>query len=221
MPSPDPAVRPHAVLDFDGVVVRHDSTVELLRRRLRARPWLLPVAAGPLVGYAVTSVAPPLRAPASLLVVRAALVGSRRADVEEAAWRLGAELAADPAWRVDAAVDVMRAHLAEGDVTVVSAGLAVTVRAFLDALGLAEVRVVASRIAGGIGGSLLTDHTYGAHKVVRAAAAGITAWDHAYTDAASDFPLLERARHRHLVNARRPVVAAARLRWPDVEVLTW
>ncbi|HEY1133124.1 MAG TPA: hypothetical protein VGE77_00980 [Nocardioides sp.] len=64
-------------------------------------------------------------------------------------------------------------------------------------------------------------HTYGAAKVVRAAAAGLHRWDVAYTDARSDFPLLSPARRKALVNARPATVAAARERWPDVEVLTW
>ncbi|MDT9593018.1 haloacid dehalogenase-like hydrolase [Nocardioides zeae] len=219
--QPDPPARPHAVFDFDGVLVRRDSTVELLRRRFRRHPVLLPLAAGPLTAYAATGLVPPLRAPAARVVVRAGLLGARRAAVEEESRLLGATLAADPRWRVDAGVRAMRAHLVDGDVTVVSAGLGSTVRAYLDELGLSDVRVVASRVAGALGGAQLGDHTYGPAKVVRAAASGLRSWDHAYTDAASDFPLLEPARHRYLVNASRPVVAAARRRWPDVHVLTW
>lgn len=211
----------HAVFDFDGVLVRRDSTVELLRRRFRRRPWLLPLALGPLTAYAATVATPPLQAPASRVVVRAALAGTTRARVEASGRALGAELAGDDRWRVDAAVAAVRTHLAEGAVTVVSAGLDITVRAYLDALDLHDVAVVASRLDGRLGGVHLTDHTYGAAKVVRAAAAGLHRWDVAYTDAASDFPLLAPARRRVLVNARPSVVAAARLRWPDVEVVTW
>lgn len=218
---PDPAPRPHAVFDFDGVLVRRDSTAELIGRRLRRRPWLLPLTAVPLAAYAATAVVPPLQAPASRVVVRAALAGTTSARTAAAGRLLGAELAADDRVRVDGAVARMREHLADGDVTVVSAGLAPTVRAFLDALDLHDVALVASGLGAVLGGTVLTDHTYGRAKVARAAAAGLHAWDHAYTDAASDFPLLEPAAHRVLVNPRPSVVTAARRRWPDVEVVRW
>lgn len=126
---PDPAPRPHAVFDFDGVLVRRDSTAELIGRRLRRRPWLLPLTAVPLAAYAATAVVPPLQAPASRVVVRAALAGTTSARTAAAGRLLGAELAGDDRVRVDGAVARMREHLAEGDVTVVSAGLAPTVRA--------------------------------------------------------------------------------------------
>lgn len=217
---PDTAA-PHAVFDFDGVLVRRDSTVALLRRRFRRRPWVLALVAGPLAAYGATAWVPPLQAPASRLVVRTSLAGTTRARVVATARSLGADLARDDRTRVDGAVGRLREHLQDGGVTVVSAGLAPTVRAYLDALDLHDVGLVASGVGGGLGGASLVDHTYGAAKVVRAAAAGLHTWEHAYTDALSDFPLLEPAAHRVLVNARAGVVAAARARWPDVEVVRW
>lgn len=205
------------VLDFDGVLIRGDSTVELLRRVVAREPWraglVLPAAgAFALVGHGGL-----LRTPASRLVVASAFVGRRLEDVESQARNLAEQLLAQGERVPARPVAALRNHLERGDeVLVSSAGLEPFVRAWVERLVPgAPVVVAASVLAQGAAGVVLADHHHGAGKVDRARALGLgPPFDAVYTDSSADLPLLEHARAAVLVNPGRRTLATlpARIR---------
>jgi phosphatidylglycerophosphatase C len=101
-------------------------------------------------------------------------------------------------------VQALRRHQEAGDrVVVVTGSSSQLARAFCNALGLKDVRVVGSTFRASGGGWVVDDHCAGPRKVDLLAAASITPpWAVVYTDSASDLPLLRLAERRCVVNAR-------------------
>jgi phosphatidylglycerophosphatase C len=190
------------VFDLDGVLLRGDSTVGLLRRRLRRSPWLLPPVAVTGALFALSDRRSRWRSRWSQAVVASALIGRRVDSVETELRGLATELH-DDGLAPPRVVEALRSHVAEGDrVLVSSAGLEPFVQAWVGLLTDAPgVTAAGSRLAQRRGGVVLADHHYGARKVERAAELGFAApYDVVYSDSDSDLPLLERARSPVLVS---------------------
>lgn len=191
------------VFDLDGVLLRGDSTVELLRRRLRSSPWLLPPVAATGALFALSDRRSPWRSRWSRAVVASALLGRRLESVEAELRALATDLHARPGLAPTRSVAALRSHVADGDrVLVSSAGLEPFVHAWVGLLGAGPaVTVAGSRLAQRRSGVVLADHHYGPRKVERAAELGFTApYDVVYSDSDSDLPLLERATNPVLVD---------------------
>lgn len=193
------------VFDFDGVLVAHDSTGELIRRRLMARPARALAALPALLLLPLGRFSPAVHRAASRYLIW--LSGLERAEaVEENVRVFGRSLAHRPGWPVEDAIDAVRAHVDAGDrVLVASASLEGCVRAYLDEVGLGEVRVLGSQLASS---GRRVVHMYHAEKVRGAERIGwATPWDRVYSDSIRDAPMFAAARHVTLVNSGDRTVA--------------
>ncbi|MCL3817900.1 haloacid dehalogenase-like hydrolase [Aeromicrobium wangtongii] len=182
------------VFDLDGVLLHGDSTVELLRRRLRHSPWLLPPVAVAGALFALSDRRSRWRSRWSRAVVAAALLGRRIDSVEAELRALAEDLHAQEGLAPTRTVEALRSHVAQGDrVLVSSAGLEPFVHAWVDLLTEpGAVTAAGSRLAQHRSGVVLADHHYGGRKVERAAELGFAPpYDVVYSDSDSDLPLLE------------------------------
>ncbi|MEU1589737.1 haloacid dehalogenase-like hydrolase [Micromonospora sp. NPDC005710] len=207
------------LFDLDGVLLRGDAFGLFLRRTafVGAR---LPLAVVLLVLLAPIATVPPLRPWAARWVSRIGLVGRDADELRTELERFGAALGAERGRVIGPGVRMIRTHLAAGDrVIVVTACEHTLARSVLDAIGLAGVELVASRIHG----SRLIVHNHGATKVVQLAAQGVTPpWRVAYSDSLSDLPILRAAEQPVLVNANaRRVGRARRLLGARLTTVTW
>ncbi|WP_433318481.1 haloacid dehalogenase-like hydrolase [Micromonospora sp. CA-269861] len=212
------------IFDFDGVLLRGDAFGLFLRRTAFAGARL-PLAIVLLVLLAPVAAIPALRPWAARRVSRVGLLGRSADDLRAELERFGAALAAEPGRIIGPGLRKIRAHLAAGDrVIVVTACEHTLARAVLDAIDLAGVELVASRIRG----PRLIVHNHGATKMAQLAAEGVTPpWRVAYSDSLSDLPVLSAAERPVLVNANARQVARARrllgdrlttVRWPGGHV---
>lgn len=209
-----------AVFDFDGVLVREDSTLTYLRRRGTRRPWLVAGAVPALAAFAVTGQSALLRSHASRATLRAFFLGTGPTALGTELETLGHELATTPGLPLADGVAAAAAHLAAGDrVVVLSAALEPLLRGFLAGAGLAEASYAGSRLDRALGGSRMSDHNFHDRKVERARLLGAPPpWDVAYTDSASDLPLLRHARRGVLVNPSPGLSQRVRAALPEVPV---
>ena len=225
-----------ALFDLDGVLTRRDTFAGFVLMRLRRRPLRLALAL-PLVPFMLL---PATRRPAVTLAVKLALARLTVAAYRAEAAAFADALAASPRAIQRGCVAEARRHLDAGArVVFVTACEEAIARPLLDAVGLPEVELVASRLERGGGaaeraGGLLAGvrrrswhvvlHNLGEEKPRQLAARGIEPpWSVAYSDHAVDLPLLGGARVAVLVNpsaaleerARRELAAGVRTaRWP-------
>jgi phosphatidylglycerophosphatase C len=212
--------RPHIVLfDLDGVLLKGDSFA-LFMLRAGAVGWRRVAGFVALLAAAPLALFPAQRSRAIRLVVRAGLAGISVEQLHRRTADFGKALASEPG-RVPAdALAAIRRHLAAGDrVVVVTASEETLVRAFLDALGLHRVELVASRIRARDAAT----HNRGEAKVRQLAAHGISPqWHVAYSDSLTDIPMLRGARRAVLVNASPRKLARARAELGDrVTAVVW
>lgn len=205
------------LFDLDGVLVRGDSFALFMRRE--AVGWRRLAALAALLPAIPLAVFKAHRSRAIRLVVRAALLGLPVDELGRRTRAFGTVLAHEPGRVISDGVAAVRTHAASGDrVVVVTASEENLARAFLDALGLSTVELVASRVRGR---SLV--HTRGAEKVRQLAARGITPpWQVAYSDSLVDLPMLAEGRNAVLVNAEPRDLAQARAVLPGrVSAVRW
>lgn len=200
------------VFDFDGVLIRRDSTVELLRRRIAARPTLAPLLVPGIVAFGTAGDREQVRTRAARRILGTAFAGVPAEQANRWLGRVGVDLGSDPALVVAPAADRLRAHQSAGStVLVASAGLTPLIEGYLAACGVDGAHVFGSELADGPGGAVLAHHNFGAAKVDRATAAGHPPrWARVYSDSLSDLPLLCRTDEPVLVNASRRTSARAR-----------
>ena len=210
--------RPVAVFDLDGTLLRGDTTVEFIRGLILRSPARTAAALliGPVLApfffmpftrrYAITAL---------LWIATAGLPPDRIARLVE---QFAAAHAAEGN-RIRVVLDRLHAHLAAGDRVVIATGCADWLAtATCRALGLDTVEVVAARLQQGrtfvrpwrdcgMWNALPTSTgimSFGLEKLRRLAAAGITfPVAYAYTDSATDLPLLLAATERHVVEPSR------------------
>ena len=195
----------HVVLfDLDGVLVNGDSFALFMRRAgavgwRRATGFVGVLAAVPLALF------PQQRSRAIRLVVRAGLLRMSTEELRRRAAAFGTVLAREPGRVRRDALAAVRGHLAAGDlVIVVTASEQTLARAYLDALGLEDVELVASQIHRKV-------HNRGAVKLHQLATRGILPpWRRAYSDSLTDLPMLCGARSPVIVNASQRMLARAR-----------
>ncbi|MET8260414.1 haloacid dehalogenase-like hydrolase [Micromonospora sp. NPDC005205] len=207
------------IFDFDGVLLRGDAFGLFLRRTAFAGARL-PLAVAALVVLAPVAALPALRPWAARWVSRIGLVGRNADELRAELERFGTSLGAEPGRMIEPGLRMIRSHLADGDrVIVVTACEHTLARAVLDAIGLTEVELVASRIRG----PKLIVHNHGATKMAQLAGQGVTPpWRVAYSDSLSDLPILDAAEQPVLVNATtRQVARARRLLGARLTTVTW
>jgi phosphatidylglycerophosphatase C len=196
---------PVVVFDFDLTLTRWDTADRFFRWLLKREPWrfalvvaALPVLAGAmlltrsrkrLVWFAVW-VATLGRSPASL---------PKLVDEHIRSFAGGPESVLVPA-----AVERLRAHLAQGHRVVIATGsLEPLAKALLGHAGLSEVPLAASTVRSFLGGLVRDQHCFGANKVPMLSARGFAPpWAVAYTDHHADLPVLRLSARCYLVSPR-------------------
>jgi phosphatidylglycerophosphatase C len=209
------------VFDLDKVLLGGDASTLFLRGRFRqargrtlalllAAPLLLPGAAVPQV-----------RPLAARVMTRLAVGGSPDTDVDDVASAYRAALQVKPEAAIADAIACVRRHRAVGERVVVATGCEETLaRGFLAAVGLGDLDVVGSmgsyrppRIRRAMGEGkvdMLTDRGYP------------PPWVAAYSDSASDLPLLAGTDRPVLVNAdEKAAQVVARTLGRRPETVTW
>ncbi|MEU8183548.1 haloacid dehalogenase-like hydrolase [Micromonospora sp. NPDC049044] len=207
------------IFDFDGVLLRGDA-FGLFMRRIVFAGARLPLAVVLAVLLAPMVALPAYRPRAAWWMSRIGLLGRSAEQLRAELGRFGADLGDEPERIIAPGLRMIRAHLDAGDRVVVVTGCEHTLaRAVLDAIGLADVELVASHIRG----PKLIVHNYGATKVAELAAQGVTPpWRVAYSDSLSDLPVLAGAERAVLVNANaRQVARARRLLGSRLTTVTW
>jgi phosphatidylglycerophosphatase C len=209
------------VFDLDKVLLGGDATTLFLHGRLRRSPArVLPLLlAAPLLvpGAAV----PQLRPLAARAMTRLAVGGRDDADVEAVAEAYEEALTRKPEAAVAEAIARVHAHRADGDVVVVATGCEeVLARGFLLAAGLSELDVVGSTAS--LRPPRVT-RAMGEWKVRLLTERGFPPpWAAAYSDSASDLPLLAGTPRPVLVNAgERDVRRVTRVLGRRPETVTW
>jgi phosphatidylglycerophosphatase C len=214
-----------ALFDLDGVLTRRDTFAGFVVTRLRRRPLRL----APALLLVPFMLLPATRRPAVTAAVKLALLRLSVADYRAEAAAYADALAATPRAIQHGCVAEARRHLDAGArVVFVTACEEWIARPLLDAVGLPEAELVASRLergdvrAEGAGERGLRAavrrrtwrvalHNLGEEKPRQLAAHGIVApWAVAYSDHAVDLPLLGGARVAVLVNPGAALEATAR-----------
>jgi phosphatidylglycerophosphatase C len=212
------AGRPVAVFDLDGTLLRGDTTVEFIRGLILRSPARTAAALliVPLLGPFFFM--PFTRRNAITVLLWIATVGLAPSRLQALIEEFAAQHAAEDN-RITVVLDRLRAHLAAGDRVVIATGCADWLAtAACRALGLDSVEVVAARLHQGrtfvrpsrecgMWNALPTSAgvmSFGLEKLRRLAATGITfPVAYAYTDSATDLPLLLAATQRHVVEPSR------------------
>lgn len=211
---------PVVLFDLDGVLTRRDTFAGFVTRRLLRGPLRLALAL-PLVPFMALA---PTRRTAMTLLVQLALTGLSTDRYRARAAAYGAGLARRPRAIQRDCVEQIRRHLAEGArVIVVTACEEAVARALLDALGVGEVELVASRLRRRGRRWHVELHNLGAEKPRQLAARGVEPpWEVAYSDSAHDLPMLRGARVAVLVNPGEALTAHVRRELPgEVRTVRW
>lgn len=214
------------VFDLDGTIVDGDAFAAFARH-LITRSWVrcaLALASAP-------AWAPALVLPGARLVAERWLIWVAAAGMDEAAFTAAARTFAvrytgAAAGRVAApALDRVREHQGAGDRVVIATGCASPLaHQVCAAAGLGGVEVIASTLVRRrFGPPRQVLPARGAAKVAALQAAGIALpLDHAYSDSASDLPLLRAARTPHVVDpSPHDLTRLRRALGGDVEVVRW
>jgi len=197
-----------AVFDLDGVLTRRDTFTLFVLGRFRRCPLRVALAL-PLVPLMLL---PASRRWAITLAVRLSLVRLSVAGYRAEAAAFARRLAATPGALQPGCVAQARAHLDAGArVVFATASEEALARALLDAAGLPDAELVASRLARSGRSWRVALHNLGAEKPRQLAARGIRPpWAVAYSDHAVDLPLLRGAEVAVLVNASPAFLGLAR-----------
>lgn len=191
------------LFDLDGVLSRADTMATLVLARLRTRPWLaLPVAA--LALTAALAPAPgSLRPRCNRAVVHVVLSGVSEREYAQLAVRTAQQLVARPDNVRPDVLAALRRAFVDGAGVVTTASERTLAAAYLEALGVGGMPLLASRFRFSGRGPRFADHNVGERKVetLEAVHPGAIV-DTLYTDSASDLPLARRSARTVLVDAR-------------------
>ncbi|MCM3778855.1 HAD family hydrolase [Microbacterium hydrocarbonoxydans] len=191
------------VFDLDGVLSRADTMATLVLARLRTRPWLvLPVAVLALAA-ALAPAAGSLRPRCNRAVVHVVLSGVTESEYTRLAVRVAQQLAARPDNVRPDVLAALRSAVADGVGVVTTATELALAEAYLEALGVGGMPLLASRFRYSTRGPRFADHNVGERKAetLEEALPGASI-DTLYTDSSSDLPLARRSGRTMLVDAR-------------------
>ncbi|MEV7013766.1 haloacid dehalogenase-like hydrolase [Streptosporangium sp. NPDC051022] len=205
--SPLPSGEPPgvAVFDLDDTLVRGECGEWFLRWLMRRQPWRLALLLPALPVIASLRALPSTRTRKAALsgLCWFATVGRDDEELDRLARAFAAGHAgpgsANP---MRAGLARLREHLARGDRVVIASGSGLRiVRAVCVELGLHDVEIVATRERRMLGGLVVDERCLGGGKVLMLRAAGTaTPFGYAYSDSASDLPLLLAARRRFAIS---------------------
>ena len=207
------------VFDLDGVIARHDTMSELIRRRLRSRPGRILQAIVPAIAWLVLGGIPAMQIRMSRAIGTIALSGIDGDDYTALATALGAELGKSPMWVLEPGVAAAQQHLSAGDDVIVTTGTEeILSRAFLDAAGLADAKLIATRLRFDGAKVRYVHHNLGRHKVGGLVGRRI---DLFYTDSSLDLPVARLADRTVLINPAPRLELHFRARIQNLTVERW
>ena len=216
---PEEPARRFVVFDLDGVISRHDTMAELIRRRLRSSRRRAVLGVGPAAVWFALRGFPAARIRMSRAVGTIALSGLTADDHAKLAAEVGAELAHADGWVIPQGVDAVKRHLADGDHVLVTTGTeALLVRAFLAALGLVDVELVGTVLRFDGTRPHYVTHNLGRNKV---AGLGTSDVDLFYTDSELDLPVAVLAKRTILINPDAATERRFRDRVEHLEIERW
>ncbi|MGY1698760.1 haloacid dehalogenase-like hydrolase [Geodermatophilus sp. SYSU D00766] len=218
--------RQTVVVDLDGTLVAGDSFGAFLRSLLAGHPLRLAAALLTAPVWLPALALGPVRVSAERWLVWLAAVGLDAEAFAAAARSFAGEHAGVAGGRAAvAAVARLRGHLDRGDRVVVATACPVPLAVEVcRVIGLGEVEVVASdlrRTRWGLPSRTVPARGRGKLQALRAAGVALPV-DHAYSDSASDLPLLRAARVPHVVDPTpRDLARLRRELGADVDLLRW
>ncbi|TAH45457.1 MAG: haloacid dehalogenase-like hydrolase [Gammaproteobacteria bacterium] len=191
------------LFDFDGVLMRGDAFTAFMRWHLGRSGWRLAACALLMPVLASFLALRPTRMRALGAVVRVALLGLDNTRFERLLDRFVPEFVQRPRIFIRDGIRELRRHMQAGEHVIVVSGCEERLlRRIFDAIGLAEIELISSRLREGRLGMRKQVHNIGRTKPLQLAAYGIESpWDVAYSDSAHDIPMLKGAREAVLVNA--------------------
>jgi phosphatidylglycerophosphatase C len=207
------------VFDLDGVIARGDTMAVLVQRRLTGHAGRAALGILPGAAWYLLRGLPGMRVGLSRALGRIALSGLDGAEYAALAAGIGADLGRDPDWIIADGLAAIRGHIDAGDDVVVTTGTeTMLARAFLDAIGLSEVRLIATTLEFDRAGAHYANHNLGGRKVANLAGSRI---DLFYTDSNLDLPLAALASHTVLINPDARLEREFRARIDHVTVERW
>lgn len=193
-----PKHKQSVVFDLDGVIARNDTMAVLVTRRLRSSLRQSLLGIGPGVAWYALRGFGPARVRLSRTLGGVALLGLTADEYAALAAETGTELGNDPSWTIAEGKAAITRHLDAGDSVVVTTGTEqILARAFLDAIGLPGVELIATTLRFEGDHPHYANHNLGAQKVHNLAGRPI---DLFYTDSDLDLPVAELAARTVLVN---------------------
>lgn len=195
------ATTPRVVLfDFDGVLIRGDTFAMFMRNRYAHARWRKGLVL--LFSPWFLLLLPFSRRRVLRALVHVGLLGLNEARYRDLAQAFAVALVRQPGRFCREGLGALRKHQAAGDLVVIVTGCEESlVRSVLAELGVANVKVLASRLRASRFGMRSDWHNVGRRKVERLAQHGIEAWQVAYSDSSQDLPILALAAEAVLVNA--------------------
>lgn len=216
---------PVVVFDFDLTLTRWDTADRFFRWLLKREPWRFALVVVALPAVAAVMLATRNRKWLVWFAVWVATLGRSPASLPGLADEHIRSLAGGPESAfVPAAVERLRAHLAQGHRVVIATGcLEPLARALLACIGLSHVPLVASTVRSCLGGLVRDQHCFGANKVPMLTAVGFAPpWAVAYTDHHADLPVLRLSAECYVVSPKPECLAAIKQALAaEATVLPW
>jgi len=198
-----------AVFDLDGTLLAGDSTVAWLRMLLLSSGPRFLAAAITLPVSLLLIRFPSLRRIGASILLWIATLGYDKAALADSIESFARSFEAGRTslrWRRDGLHEMQR-HMAAGErvIVVTAAPVLLAERLFAPYSG---ITVLGSTLGRWLGGWVVARHCHGREKCRALEASGCGAvWKYTYTDSHDDAPLLARAEHAFIVNARPAVIS--------------
>jgi phosphoserine phosphatase len=207
------------VFDLDGVIARTDTMAFLLQRQLLSHPLRAIAGAPPAVAWFVLHRFPRIRVRLSRALGRAALSGLSETQYGALATEVGTLLGSDPTKQIPAGVAAVRRHVHAGDEVVITTGTeGILSRAFLDAVGIDGVELIATELRFDRRLVRYEVHNLGPAKASRFPGRAI---DLFYTDSQLDLEVARLSRRTVLVNPNRRLARLFAANVPGLQVESW
>lgn len=189
------------LMDFDGTITRFDSLLgyffyTMKRKSLRGLALILVSPALVIVWFI-----PNFRRMVVSVLFWMCTVGRSRKSIVNCLRQYGKYLISNCKFN-EHIVQRLAQHIKAGhDIFVVSASPAIWIRLLLRSLGFENIRVIGSSMKFFCGGVVMKKRNVGAEKVRCLRTQANRQWHYAYSDSASDMPMLSLANNPYLVSA--------------------
>lgn len=191
----------------------------IIQRRMTSHPGRAIRGVVPAIGWLALRGVPRFRIRMSRAMGHSALSGLTADGYAALATSIGTELGRDPAWSFPEGVAAVSRHLAAGDEVIVTTGTEELLsRAFLDAVGLQGVTLVATTMQFDGRSARYANHNMGQQKVTNLDERG---GDVFYTDSDLDLPLALLSRATFLINPSPRLAKVFEQQVPNLTIENW